>query len=110
MRRARRGTGPVRRFNSWLFYQLANRLTEGSIPRNVSDFRLVDRRVYETVNTEQTPLLRKSRHHRLQAEHVAEVLSGLNWLCNEELEKRKVACSLWEMISPDGGAKVDSYY
>src|SRR5262249_6837074 len=67
-------------------------------------------RVYETVNTEQTPLLRKSRHHRLQAEHVAEVLSGLNWLCNEELEKRKVACSLWEMISSDGGAKADSYY
>jgi glycosyltransferase involved in cell wall biosynthesis len=47
---ARRGTGPVRRFNSWLFYQVANRLTDGRIPRNVSDFRLVDRKVYETVN------------------------------------------------------------
>jgi dolichol-phosphate mannosyltransferase len=47
----RRGTGPVRRFNSWLFYWLAGKLTDGRIPRNVSDFRLVDRRVYETVNT-----------------------------------------------------------
>jgi dolichol-phosphate mannosyltransferase len=47
---ARRGTGPIRRFNSWLFYVVANRLTDGRIPRNVSDFRLVDRRVYETVN------------------------------------------------------------
>jgi len=47
---ARRGTGPVRRFNSWLFYVVANRLTDGRIPRNVSDFRLVDRKVYETVN------------------------------------------------------------
>ncbi|HEY3697583.1 heme o synthase [Phenylobacterium sp.] len=36
--------------NSWLFYVVANRLTEGRIPRNVSDFRLVDRRVYETIN------------------------------------------------------------
>jgi glycosyltransferase involved in cell wall biosynthesis len=48
---ARRGSGPIRRFNSWLFYVIANRLTEGRIPRNVSDFRLVDRKVYETVNT-----------------------------------------------------------
>jgi glycosyltransferase involved in cell wall biosynthesis len=48
---ARQGTGPVRRFNSWLFYVVANRLTDGRIPRNVSDFRLVDRKVYETVNT-----------------------------------------------------------
>jgi glycosyltransferase involved in cell wall biosynthesis len=48
---ARRGTGPMRRFNSWLFYVVANRLTDGRIPRNVSDFRLVDRKVYETINT-----------------------------------------------------------
>jgi glycosyltransferase involved in cell wall biosynthesis len=48
---ARQGTGPIRRMNSWLFYQVANRLTDGRIPRNVSDFRLVDRKVYETVNT-----------------------------------------------------------
>jgi glycosyltransferase involved in cell wall biosynthesis len=47
----RQGTGPIRKMNSWLFYVLANRLTDGRIPRNVSDFRLVDRKVYETVNT-----------------------------------------------------------
>ena len=46
----RQGTGPIRRMNSQLFYWLAGKLTDGRIPRNVSDFRLVDRRVYETVN------------------------------------------------------------
>ncbi len=46
----RQGTGPIRRMNSQLFYWLAGRLTDGRIPRNVSDFRLVDRRVYEAVN------------------------------------------------------------
>jgi dolichol-phosphate mannosyltransferase len=46
----RQGTGPIRRMNSQLFYWLAGKLTDGKIPRNVSDFRLVDRRVYETVN------------------------------------------------------------
>ncbi len=49
----RQGTGPIRRMNSQLFYWLAGRLTDGRIPRNVSDFRLVDRRVYETVNVMQ---------------------------------------------------------
>lgn len=44
------GTGPIRRFNSQAFYWLAGKLTDGRIPRNVSDFRLVDRRVYETIN------------------------------------------------------------
>jgi hypothetical protein len=67
-------------------------------------------KVYETVNTEQMPLLRKSRQQRLDAEDVAEVLSGLNWLCNEELEKRKVACSLWEAINRDSTKAVDTYY
>ena len=47
----RRGTGPIRRMNSQAFYFLANKLTGGLIPRNVSDFRLVDRKAYETVNT-----------------------------------------------------------
>jgi hypothetical protein len=67
-------------------------------------------KVYETVNTEQMPLLRKSRQHRMEAADVAEVLSGLNWLCNEELEKRKVACSLWEMINHDSSKASDDYY
>lgn len=47
---ARRGTGPLRRFNSRLFYWLIGRLTDNRIPRNASDFRLVDRRVYQAVN------------------------------------------------------------
>ncbi|WP_051639712.1 glycosyltransferase family 2 protein [Cellulomonas sp. URHE0023] len=46
----RQGTGPLRTFNSKAFYWLANKLTDGAIPRNVSDFRLVDRGVYESIN------------------------------------------------------------
>ena len=45
----RGGTGPLRRLNSRLFYWLAARLTGESIPQNASDFRLVDRKVYEAV-------------------------------------------------------------
>jgi hypothetical protein len=67
-------------------------------------------KVYETVNTEQMPLLRKSRSQRLEAQEVADVLGGLNWLCNEELEKRKVACSLWEAIDHDSEKLVDNFY
>lgn len=46
----RQGTGPLRTFNSKAFYWLAGKLTDGAIPRNASDFRLVDREVYETIN------------------------------------------------------------
>lgn len=46
----RQGTGPLRRFNSEAFYWLAGKMTGGAIPKNASDFRLVDRRVYEAVN------------------------------------------------------------
>ena len=45
----RGGTGPIRRMNSVMFYWLAGKLTDGRIPRNASDFRLVDRKVYESV-------------------------------------------------------------
>jgi polyisoprenyl-phosphate glycosyltransferase len=45
------GTNVIRRFNSQLFYKVANTLTGGMIPKNVSDFRLVDRKVYETINS-----------------------------------------------------------
>lgn len=45
----RKGTGPIRTFNSKAFYWLAGKLTDGKIPRNASDFRLVDKAVYETV-------------------------------------------------------------
>ena len=46
----RQGTGPLRTFNSKAFYWLAGKLTDRAIPRNASDFRLVDRAVYETIN------------------------------------------------------------
>ena len=45
------GTGPIRTMNSKLFYWVAGKLTDGRIPKNASDFRLVDRKVYETVRT-----------------------------------------------------------
>ena len=45
----RQGTGPLRRFNSRSFYWIANRLTGGQIPENASDFRLLDRKVYQAV-------------------------------------------------------------
>tara|TARA_B100000315_G_scaffold163765_1_gene152364 strand:+ start:2017 stop:2973 length:957 start_codon:yes stop_codon:yes gene_type:complete len=45
----RTGTGWIRRFNSRVFYWLAWKLTDNLIPQNASDFRLVDRKVYETV-------------------------------------------------------------
>ena len=45
----REGTGLIRKLNSQLFYLLANKLTDGRLPRNASDFRLVDKKVYEAV-------------------------------------------------------------
>jgi polyisoprenyl-phosphate glycosyltransferase len=50
---ARTGTGPIRRMNSNLFYLIGGKLTDGRIPRNVSDFRLVDRRIVDTINSMQ---------------------------------------------------------
>ncbi len=47
----RRGTGRMRRMNSRLFYWLIGKLTGHLIPPNASDFRLLDRRVYEVVRT-----------------------------------------------------------
>ena len=40
-------SGLLRRLNSKLFYFIADQLTGGLIPKDVSDFRLVDRKVYE---------------------------------------------------------------
>jgi glycosyltransferase involved in cell wall biosynthesis len=45
----REGTGPIRTMNSKLFYWLAGKLTDGRIPPNASDFRLVDKKVYSAV-------------------------------------------------------------
>lgn len=43
------GTSIIRKMNSQIFYLLANRLTKNTIPRNVSDFRLLSRKAYETL-------------------------------------------------------------
>jgi polyisoprenyl-phosphate glycosyltransferase len=45
----RNGTNPIRRINSRLFYWFAGKLTDGRLPKNASDFRLVDKKVYVTV-------------------------------------------------------------
>lgn len=45
----RQGTSLLRRFNSRVFYKIAGRLSDGGIPENASDFRLVDKKVYEAV-------------------------------------------------------------
>jgi dolichol-phosphate mannosyltransferase len=47
----REGTSLIRRMNSQIFYWLINKLTGGMMPRNVSDFRLVDARVYRVINS-----------------------------------------------------------
>jgi glycosyltransferase involved in cell wall biosynthesis len=47
----RQGTGVIRTFNSKAFYWLANSLTDGRVTKNASDFRLVDRKVYEAVRS-----------------------------------------------------------
>ena len=45
----REGTGFIRTLNSKIFYLIAGKLSDGRIPRNGSDFRLVDKKVYEVV-------------------------------------------------------------
>lgn len=46
----RKGVPFTRRILSSFFYRVINRLTNNAIPRNASDFRLVDRKVYSVVN------------------------------------------------------------
>jgi polyisoprenyl-phosphate glycosyltransferase len=43
--------GLLRRLNSQIFYFIMNRLSGNLVPKNVSDFRLVDRRVYRVINS-----------------------------------------------------------
>lgn len=45
----RSGTKVLRKINSILFYKIAGKMTNRLIPENASDFRLVDRKVYEAV-------------------------------------------------------------
>jgi polyisoprenyl-phosphate glycosyltransferase len=46
----RPGTAFLRKVNSQVFYWIINKCTGGMIPKNVSDFRLADRKVYEVLN------------------------------------------------------------
>ena len=50
----------IRNMNAKLFYFLINKLTNDVVPKNVADFRLVDRQVYESMNliTEKNRFLR----------------------------------------------------
>jgi len=48
--KSRPGKGFFRKLNSQLFYAVINYLTDNMIPKNVSDFRLMDRRMYATIN------------------------------------------------------------
>lgn len=46
----KRAAGLIRNFSSILFYKIFNTLTNNIFPENASDFRLIDRKVYETIN------------------------------------------------------------
>ena len=47
--KSRPGKSILRKLNSVLFYKIANKLTKNLIPKDVSDFRLVDKRVVDAV-------------------------------------------------------------
>jgi len=47
----RGGTGPIRTLNSKMFYFVADKLTDGRILKNASDFRLVDKKVYLAIKS-----------------------------------------------------------
>lgn len=47
----RKGKGFLRRANSQLFYMMINWMTGGTVPKNVSDFRLIDKKIYQIVNS-----------------------------------------------------------
>lgn len=56
----KRTAGLVRNFNSVLFYKIINYFTNNMFPENASDFRLIDKKVYTTINnmSEQNKYLR----------------------------------------------------
>ena len=47
----RKGTNVLRKINSVLFYKIAGKMTNRLIPENASDFRLVDRKVIDALNS-----------------------------------------------------------
>ena len=49
--KSRPGKSPLRRLNSKFFYFLINKLSNGQIPKGVSDYRLIDKKVINAVKT-----------------------------------------------------------
>jgi dolichol-phosphate mannosyltransferase len=49
--KSRPGKSPIRKLNSKFFYYLINKLTNGQIPKGVSDYRLIDRKVLNAVKS-----------------------------------------------------------
>ena len=47
--KSRPGKSIIRKFNSKLFYKLVNKFSDSLIPENVSDYRLIDRKVLNAV-------------------------------------------------------------
>lgn len=48
--KSREGVSLTKRIQSYAFYKVIHRLTNKAIPENVSDFRLIDKKVYSTIN------------------------------------------------------------
>lgn len=46
----KRAGGPTRNFSSILFYKILNIFTKNMFPENASDFRLIDKKIYQTIN------------------------------------------------------------
>lgn len=46
----RKGSSLMRSLNSQLFYWIINKMSSGLLPQNASDFRLVDKKVYQAIN------------------------------------------------------------
>lgn len=46
----REGVSLIRKIVSPIFYQIINKLSNNQIPRNATDFRLIDKKVYESLN------------------------------------------------------------
>jgi len=51
VRTYREGESPFKKFTAALFYRLINRITDIDIPLDVGDFRLLDRRAIDTINS-----------------------------------------------------------
>ena len=51
VRTYREGESPFKKFTAALFYRLINRITDIDIPLDVGDFRLLDRKAIDTINS-----------------------------------------------------------